>query len=253
MGDGSSRHGASGGFCGTTKEVTIAPSLEIQNGDYNWKRTEQCINQQLTVKRNKISSATQVGAIILAAGASKRMGVPKQLLQFDGEAMLRRTARIALEAGCRPVVVVTGAHAAVAREVLREVDVREAENRQWKSGMSSSVRAGIEAVVTAKPQIAAVVVMVCDQPFVTRDIIAGLLRAHQETDCSIVACRYGRSYGVPALFSRTHFAELMKLKGAGGAKQIIQRHLRKVHLLPFPKGKIDIDTRGDFARLRSMN
>jgi molybdenum cofactor cytidylyltransferase len=58
---------------------------------------------------------------------------------------------------------------------------------------------------------------------------------------------------VPALFSRTHFAELMKLKGAGGAKRIIQRHLRKVYFLPFPEGKIDIDTREDFARLQSRN
>jgi molybdenum cofactor cytidylyltransferase len=178
--------------------------------------------------------------------------VPKQLLQFGGETLLRRAARVAIEAGCHPIVVVTGADAARSREALRGLDVQEAKNQQWESGMGSSVRVGIEAVVKANPHIVAVVLMVCDQPFVTPDIIGGLVRVHRETNCSIVASRYGRSYGVPALFSRTHFAELMKLKGAGGAKQIIQRHIRKVHLLPFPKGKIDIDTREDFARLQSM-
>lgn len=227
----------------------FAASLEIQTRRLTWNGAKHC-NPQLTVKRNKISSATEVGAIILAGGASTRMGVPKQLLQFGGETMLRHAARVAIKAGCCPVVIVTGADAARSRKALRGLGVLEVENQRWKSGMGSSIRAGIEAVATANPQIAAVVIMVCDQPFVTRDIIAGLLGAHQETNYSIVASRYGRSYGVPALFRRTHFAELMKLKGAGGAKQIIQRHLGKVQLLPFPKGKIDIDKPEDWARLQ---
>jgi molybdenum cofactor cytidylyltransferase len=229
--------------------MMFAASLEIQTRRLNWNRAKHC-NPQLTVKRNKISSATEVGAIILAAGASTRMGVPKQLLQFGSETMLRRAGRVAIEAGCRPVVVVTGADAAHSRKALRGLSVLEVENQRWESGMGSSICAGMEAIVAANPQIEAVIVMVCDQPFITRDIIAGLLGAHQETNCSIVASRYGRSYGVPALFGRTHFAELMKLKGTGGAKQIIQRHLGKVHLLPFPKGKIDVDTPEDWARLQ---
>ena len=194
-----------------------------------------------------------VGAVILAAGASTRMGVPKQLLQFGGETMLRRAASFAIEAGCRPVVVVTGANAAASRKALRALDVREAENQQWESGISSSVRVGIEAVVTASPRTAAVVLMLCDQPFVTREIIARLVAAHLETGRSIVASRYGGSYGVPALFGKDHFAELKTLKGAAGAKQVIQKHLPKVHLLPFPEGEIDIDTPDDLARLQSTD
>jgi molybdenum cofactor cytidylyltransferase len=194
-----------------------------------------------------------IGAVILAAGASTRMSIPKQLLQFRGQAFLRRAASVALEAGCRPVVVVTGANAAACRESLRGLDVLEAENQQWESGMSSSVRVGIEALVTPNPRIAAVVLMLCDQPFVTRDVIVGLVRAHYETGCSIVASRYGGSYGVPALFDKAHFAELATLKGAAGAKQVIQKHLQKVQLLPFPEGEIDVDTPDDFARLQSTH
>jgi len=190
-----------------------------------------------------------IGAVILAAGASTRMSIPKQLLQFRGQAFLRRAASVALEAGCRPVVVVTGANAATCRESLRGLDVLEAENQQWESGMSSSVRVGVEALVTPNPRIAAVVLMLCDQPFVTRDVIVGLVKAHYETGCSVVASRFGGSYGVPALFGKAHFAELATLKGAAGAKQVIQKHLQKVQLLPFPEGEIDVDTPDDFALL----
>ena len=151
------------------------------------------------------------------------------------------------------MVVVTGANAAVCRESLRELDVLEAENQQWEFGISSSVRVGIEALVTPNPRIAAVVLMLCDQPFVTRDVIVGLVRAHYETGCSIVASQYGGSYGVPALFGKAHFAELATLKGAAGAKQVIQNHLQKVQLLPFPEGEIDVDTPDDFARLQSTH
>jgi molybdenum cofactor cytidylyltransferase len=148
---------------------------------------------------------------------------------------------------------VTGANAAASRKALRGLDVREAENEQWESGISSSVRVGIEALVTAHPQTAAVVLMLCDQPFVTREIIAQLVAAHRETGRSIVASRYGGSYGVPALFDKIHFAELATLKGAAGAKQVIQKHLPRIHLLPFPEGEIDIDTPDDLARLQSTS
>ena len=200
-----------------------------------------------------VTDLTGIGAVVLAAGASTRIGTPKQLLQFRGQTFLRRAASVALEAGCRPVVVVTGANAAACRESLRGFDVLEAENQRWESGMSSSVRVGVEALVTPNPRIAAVVLMLCDQPFVTRDVIVGLVKAHYETGCSIVASRFGGSYGVPALFGKAHFAELATLEGAAGAKQVIQKRLQKVQLLPFPEGEIDVDTPDDFARLQSTH
>lgn len=201
---------------------------------------------------SKPSDRESIGVVVLAAGASTRMGTPKQLLQFDGQTFLRRAVSVALGGGCRPVIVVTGAHAAASRENLRELDVQEVENQQWESGIGSSVRVGIKAVIAANPATIAVVLMLCDQPFVTREIIAALVAAHLETGRSIVASRYEGSYGVPALFARAHFAELMALEGAAGAKQIIQSHLPKVHLVGFPKGEIDVDTPDDFARLQTM-
>ena len=135
------------------------------------------------------------------------------------------------------MVVVTGANAAACREGLRGLDVLEAENQRWESGMSSSVRVGIEALVTANPRIAAIVLMLCDQPFVTRDVIVGLVRAHYETGCSIVASSYGGTYGVPALFGKAHFAELGTLEGAAGAKQVIQSISKKFSCCRSPKAR----------------
>ena len=181
------------------------------------------------------------------------MGKPKQLLQFCGETLLRRAALVALGASCQPVIVVIGANAEESRESLHELDVRAIENQQWQSGMSSSIRTGIEELVAVNPETMAAVIILCDQPLVTVDTIRGLVRAHRETNCSIVASRYGNSYGVPALFGRTRFAELRELNGDEGAKAIIKRHFAQAHLLPFPEGEIDIDTPDDFARLQSMD
>jgi molybdenum cofactor cytidylyltransferase len=206
----------------------------------------------LNVAKSSNISAIQpdgIGAIILAAGPSTRLGKPKQLLRFRGQPLVRGAASVAVEAGCQPVVVVTGAHAAATREALSGLDVQEAENEQWATGMSSSIHVGVEAIVGASPQIAAIILMLCDQPFVTGELIARLVAAHRETGCSIIASSYAASYGVPALFGKEYFVELTKLEGAAGAKQLIQKRIAEVHLVDFPQGEIDIDTPHDVTHL----
>lgn len=199
------------------------------------------------------SGSGVVGAVVLAAGSSSRMGRPKQLLRFGGETLLRRAALAALEAGCDPVVVVTGAHADQTRGELRGLGVLEVENLRWETGMGSSVRAGVEALLKARAETAAVVLMLCDQPFVDADVVAGLVAAHRETGLDVVASQYGGSFGVPALFGRTLFDELARLEGQEGAKQVVKRHASRAYLVPFPGGEIDVDTPDDFSRLLSTH
>jgi molybdenum cofactor cytidylyltransferase len=190
-----------------------------------------------------------VGAVILAAGSSSRMGVPKQTLQFRGQSMLRRAALAALGAGCRPVIVVTGAHAEQSRGELKGLNVIEVWNALWETGMASSVRAGVEGLVGADPEAAAVVLLLCDQPHVTAEVVSGLVASHRTTGRPVVASAYGGSFGVPALFGRALFAELARLEGAAGAKQVIKRHAAEAHILPFRGGEVDVDTPDDFSRL----
>lgn len=187
-----------------------------------------------------------VGALILAAGASSRMGTPKQLLRFGEESLLRHTIRAAIDAHCSPVFVVLGANGDVVERELSGLEVVAVHNAKWESGLASSIRAGIEAI--ADENVAAVVILVSDQPHVTPQVISQIVHAH-EAGCSIVASTYGGSYGVPALFTRAVFPELAQLQGALGAKQVIATHVSEVRFVAFEGGEIDIDTPGDYAQL----
>lgn len=195
------------------------------------------------------SNSAGVGAVVLAAGSSSRMGRPKQTLSYRGESLLRRAALAALGAGCRPVVVVTGANAEMSRGELDGLDVREVLNPLWETGMASSVRAGVEGLLGAGDDVAAAVFVLCDQPHVTAEVVSGLVAAHRATGSPVVASAYGESFGVPALFGRALFAELARLEGPDGAKQVIRRHASEAHFLPFKGGEVDIDTPEDFSRL----
>lgn len=195
------------------------------------------------------SDRESIGAVILAAGASSRMGKPKQLLEYDGQTLVKRAALAAKEAGCNPVVIVSGAHAQEVERELHGLDVLKANNPAWESGIGSSIRAGVQAVLKANDNVTALVLMLCDQPFVTSDVLSRLITAHRETGREIVASSYGATIGVPALFGKAFFADLVRLENGIGAKQLIQKHLAKVHLFSFPQGEIDIDTPEDFACL----
>ena len=195
------------------------------------------------------SDSAGVAAVILAAGASSRMGSPKQTLRYRGESLLRRAALAALGAGCRPAVVVTGANAESSRRELEGLGVREVFNPHWETGMASSVRAGVGALAGA--DAGAVVLMLCDQPHVTAEVISGLVAAHRASPRPVVASEYGGGFGVPALFGRTLFAELAQLEGAAGARQLIKRYASEAHFIPFPGGEMDVDTPDDYTRLTS--
>lgn len=199
------------------------------------------------------SNSAGVGAVVLAAGSSSRMGRPKQTLQYRGESLLRRAALAALGAGCRPVIVVTGAHAEMSGRELDGLDVREVLNARWETGMASSVRAGVEGLVGADANAEAAVLMLCDQPHVNADVISRLVEAHRAGGSPVVASSYGGSFGVPALFVRALFDELARLEGAAGAKQVIKRHASEVHFIPFEGGEVDVDTPDDFSRLTAKD
>jgi molybdenum cofactor cytidylyltransferase len=187
--------------------------------------------------------------VILAAGSSSRMGSPKQILPFRGTSLLRRSALAALDAGCFPVIVVTGAYAELSRRELDGLDVRDVLNPRWETGMASSIVAGLEGLLGADPEAAAAVILLCDQPHVTAGVISGLTAAHRVTRRPVIASTYGGSFGVPALFSRPLFAELARLEGGAGAKQVIERYASEAHFLPFRGGEVDVDTPDDFSRL----
>jgi molybdenum cofactor cytidylyltransferase len=189
-----------------------------------------------------------VGGVILAAGASTRMGTPKQAIQVQGMSMLRRTVTAAVNGGCSPVVVVTGAHAETSRCELNGLEVEEVFNPDWETGMGTSIRTGFGALERVAPNIIGAVILVCDQPAVTAEHVSRLIMARLETGAQVVASRYGGTYGVPAVFGRELFRELSLLQGASGAKQMIRMYDSEARFIDFPEGEIDLDTFEDVSR-----
>lgn len=192
---------------------------------------------------------SEIGLVILAAGASVRLGAPKQLLRFEGETFLRRIALASAASVCRPVIAVFGAQSDRFKTELSDLDVHAVENFDWQKGMGSSVKTGVERLLEINESAEAVVLAVCDQPFVTTEIIDRLARTYRKNKVSIVASAYGETLGVPALFSRALFPQLLQLEGFGGAKQIIKQFAGETISVAFPAGATDIDTPEDFAQL----
>ncbi len=187
-----------------------------------------------------------VGAVILAAGNSSRLGEPKQLLHYRGETLIRRAARAALKAHCAPVIVVTGAgHPRIAEE-LAALDVCILHHPEWARGLGSSIRAGLASALAASPALDALMLMVCDQPWVTAELLTALVAARTQTRQPAAACAYAGIVGVPALFDRTLFPSLAALPDEHGAKQILAANAEAVARVAFPQGAIDIDTPADW-------
>jgi molybdenum cofactor cytidylyltransferase len=185
----------------------------------------------------------RIGAVVLAAGGSSRLGTPKQFVTFRGETLVRRAAKAALESVCDRVVVVVGSHTEQMRREIGDLPVLVVENENWQSGISSSIRAGLEQICSPD----GVVITLCDQPFMSAAVLNELVNTHRKTRRAIVASTYGATRGVPAFFAPELFNELSSLTKDEGARRIIASHPEKVATVEFPQGAIDIDTPQDLV------
>jgi molybdenum cofactor cytidylyltransferase len=189
------------------------------------------------------------GAIILAAGGSSRFGRPKQLLPFRGESLVRRAVRAASESGCGRIAVVAGEQRDLIENELRETKAFVIHNPNWKRGLGTSIRCGLQHLLNAHAKMDAVVLVACDQPFVDAQTISALMTMREDSGKPIVASRYANTLGVPALFDRSCFRALLALPAAAGAKALIESRGSDVAEIEFEQGAIDIDTPADFERL----
>ena len=191
------------------------------------------------------------GIVILAAGASTRLGKPKQLLRYRGKTLLAHAINEAVNSNTDAIVVILGKDADLFKKEIDEKKVRVAVNSSWEEGMASSLRLGLDTLLNDKPYIDAVIFMVCDQPHVLSSILNELIITQQKTTKQIVTCNYGDSIGPPALFHKKYFNDLMKLSGDTGARKIIQQNMNDMTTILFPEGEIDIDTEEDYEKLKN--
>ena len=190
-----------------------------------------------------------VAAVVLAAGGSTRFGKPKQFALFQDETFIRRIVIAAIEAGCAPVVVVTGENSTQVTLELAGLSVSIAMNPGWSSGVGSSIRVGVQRAMDLAAEVGASLLLTCDQPFVTAAVLAQLIQLHLTSGKPIVASAYATTLGIPALFDRSCFPDLLRLKGDNGAKGIILARPHDVASFDFPVGEIDIDTAADYEKL----
>ena len=195
--------------------------------------------------------ASGTAAVILAAGASRRMGesVNKLLLDIDGEPMVRRTARRALEAGLSPVVVVLGHEAERVRAALDGLGCSFAENPDFTGPTSGSLHAGLRALPST---VDAAIVLLGDMVHVTTAMLRALLDAADGTSAPLVVSRYGEEFvpAPPLLFRRALWPELLAWHGEGCGKAVVMAHRDEAATLDWPAAALrDVDTPADYEEL----
>jgi molybdenum cofactor cytidylyltransferase len=186
-----------------------------------------------------------VSVIILAAGSSSRMGQSKQLLAWGEGTLLTHAIKTALDSRAGKVYVVLGDKETEHRKLIESLPVHVVSNPSWKSGMGSSLKAGLSL---AKEHSDAVLVTVCDQPFVTSQHLNHLISHFDSTGQSIVASKYGDVAGVPALFGHVMYDEILTLGDEEGARRIIEKHKDQSALVFLKFGENDIDTYEDYVK-----
>lgn len=187
-----------------------------------------------------------IAAVILAAGGSSRMGQPKQGMLFRGRPLVAHAVGSALEAGLSPVVVVAGADQGVVEKSVHGLAARVLVNPIWQRGIGTSIRAGV-AAVASDPGVEAIVILLADQPLVDANLLRALVAVRYTKPG--VACMYGGSMGVPALFGRALFPWLIALADEQGAKSILASLGDQLGVVDFPGGELDIDTPEDYRRI----
>lgn len=191
-----------------------------------------------------------VGLVLLASGESQRMGTPKQALSFGGTSLLAHAVQTAKGSLCRPVVVTLGAYANVLKPLISSKDLQIITVEDWQEGMNASIRAGIKSILEQN-EVEAIVLMTCDQPYLTSALLNQLIEVYEKTSTPVVSCAYAETVGIPTLFDRSLFSELLRLPPGTGAKKLIASlSPEQITLVPFPQAETDVDTPEDYAKLK---
>jgi molybdenum cofactor cytidylyltransferase len=193
----------------------------------------------------------QVAGVVLAAGSSTRMGENKLLLAIDGQTLVRRAVRAAIDGGLDPVIVVLGHEAERVRRELDGFAVRAIVNPAHEAGMGTSVQAGIAEVASGTDAAAGVIVL-ADMPFVTAAMLGELAARHRSTGAPMVISRYGDVNAPPMLYARPLFAELLALPGEACGKEMVRRHKHEAFVARWPEAALaDVDVPDDYRRIRA--
>jgi molybdenum cofactor cytidylyltransferase len=186
-----------------------------------------------------------VAGIILAAGGSSRFGKPKQLLLWKGITFIHHVILAALQAGISPVIVVVGASSHKVIPEISNLPVRIVKNSNWNAGVSSSIKAGINALPR---DLGGVIFFQADQPHVAPLLIKSLVEAHEKNLGSIIAPKINGQRGNPVLFDVSTFSDLLSVQGDIGGRALFSKF--QVEWLSWLDSNqlLDVDTPQDYQK-----
>lgn len=187
-----------------------------------------------------------LAVLVLAAGASSRMQTPKQLLQIGDKTLLELVLAKAVTSF--PVFCVLGANANLIQEQIINENVQFIINKNYKDGLSSSIVIGIEYLKKTHPTIDGVLILLADQPAIETEYLKQLVDLFSQNKKTIIASKYPKNFGVPAIFPNSFFDELCQLKGDSGAKDFLQSHRNNIIFSEFTSNLIDLDTKDDYEK-----
>jgi molybdenum cofactor cytidylyltransferase len=188
-----------------------------------------------------------VAGILLAAGTSSRMGSNKLLFELAGESVLRAAAQRALAGGLSPLLVVLGHEADRAERELDGLGCQVVINPDYVAGINSSLKSGVAALPA---DVSGAMVMLADMPYVTAEMIAGLVQRFRSTEASLVISDYEGINAPPMLYDRTLFSELLAMTGEGCGRQVVKRHRDEAEVLAWPASALaDLDVPEDYEKL----
>jgi molybdenum cofactor cytidylyltransferase len=189
-------------------------------------------------------------AAILAAGPSTRFGSPKQLVRLDGGLVLHRAVANAASVAGHSVTVVLGAHAREVAPALRLSSASVVLNRDWAEGLASTIRAAVRG---APPRCEGLLLLLADQAAVSTEDLRRLFAAWRRHPVLIAAALHGGAPGLPAIFPRWAFTDLLELRGDRDAAQVLRRNVDRVVRVPMPNAGLALDTPEDLLALGAAN
>jgi molybdenum cofactor cytidylyltransferase len=227
-------------------EATLACAHQIATLAKGHPRLDRVLLAAVATDEPVLESWRRVSAVVLAAGASTRLGRPKQLLPVATHTMIEHVLGAVKAASLDEVVVVLGSSAAQIAEHV-PTGCRVVLNPNWETGVASSIRAGLAAV---DPRSEAVLFVQADQPYLSCAVLERILHAYYGSTKAIVVPTYQGRSGSPVLFDRSLFSELATLHGDVGGREVIAGSANQVLQVEMESGQafLDIDTLADYER-----
>ena len=192
----------------------------------------------------------KLSILILAAGNSSRLNYPKQLIEFEGQTLIERITETALKISDDILIVLGGNSELIIPKLERfNHTISTIFNPDWQQGMGTSIRIGVEKLAQKSDLI---LILLSDQPFVSKILLQNMMQIFIKSQNHIVSCTYNEQLGVPMLFDKSIFPELLRLSGDKGAKSFLHLYKNSISTIDFPEGIIDIDTSEDIEKLRKL-